>query len=75
MEIQFVICSQSISIDQATSRLSLFNVLDNLTVPAFPVWIPELTIVASILRSPTDSMEVKATIGCGLASKSSGEMR
>jgi hypothetical protein len=50
MKVQFSVCAQSIAIDQLTSRLSIFNVLDQINLPAFPVFIPELTFVALVRR-------------------------
>jgi hypothetical protein len=50
MKVQFSVCAQSIAIDQLTSRLSIFNVLDQISLPAFPVFIPELTFVALVRR-------------------------
>jgi hypothetical protein len=57
MKVQFSVCAQSVSIDQLTSRLSIFNVLDQITVPAFPVFISELTFVALLRREHEEETE------------------
>jgi len=65
MKVQFAVCAQSIAIDQLTSRLSIFNVLDQVAVPAFPVFIPELTFVALIRREQEqdhDQLKCQLTI-------------
>jgi hypothetical protein len=57
MKVQFSVCAQSIAIDQLTSRLSIFNVLDQINLPTFPVFIPELTFVAIVRREQEQDAE------------------
>lgn len=57
MNVQFLLCAQSISVDQQTSRLSVFNVLEQINVPAFPIFIPELSLVALVRKEDGDDAE------------------
>jgi hypothetical protein len=40
----FMIPSESLSIDQASNRLSLFNVLEQVNLPRFPAIVPQLCV-------------------------------
>ena len=74
MKVQFAVCAQSIAIDQLTSRLSIFNVLDQVSVPTFPVFIPELTFVALIRRQQElDNEQFKCQLTITKQGKKSGE--
>jgi hypothetical protein len=57
MKVQFSLCAQSISIDQFSSRLSVFNVLEHVIVPSFPIFFPELTFVALVRADDRDDLE------------------
>lgn len=50
MNLIFLIAAESVSVDQSTNRLSLFNVADEMLAPAFPTVIPTLSVVALITR-------------------------
>ena len=71
MKVQFSVCAQSIAIDQLTSRLSIFNVLDQINLPAFPVFIPELTFVALVRREQEQDGEM---FKCHLAIAKQGKL-
>ena len=52
--LQFFALAQGIAIDQITNRLSLFNVLDDLTPREFPAVIPRLVAVSAWRLQPED---------------------
>lgn len=60
MEARLVICAQSLSIDQRTNTLSLFNIVEEVSAPSFPLVIPYMSVAVMLLRSaeepsaPTD---------------------
>lgn len=45
--LEYFIVAESISVDQHTNRVSLFNVVEQLTAPEFPVIIPQLVAVTA----------------------------
>jgi hypothetical protein len=49
-----ILCSEGVSVDIATKSVSVFNIIERITVIGFPVMIPSLCIVAIIERSPSD---------------------
>src|SRR5689334_5142896 len=52
--LEYFLAAESISIDQATNRVSLFNVIDELGAPGFPIWVPTIYTVACLERAPGD---------------------
>ena len=48
MKIQFALCAQTVTVDRASNRLSLINVIDLLPVSNFPHFIPGLAFVCLI---------------------------
>jgi hypothetical protein len=65
MNVQFSTCAQSVSIDQFSSRLSIFNVLEHVIVPTFPVIFPELTFVA-LVRGDDGELQSASSPRCTL---------
>jgi hypothetical protein len=61
MRCLFFICSESVAIDAATSRLSIYHVTEELTATSFPVLVPQLHIVAMLERTLQDSATFMAT--------------
>ena len=51
MRVRFVTCAESVSLDARRNALSLFHLIEEMTVPAFPVVIPQLSIVALFERA------------------------
>lgn len=45
--LEYFLVSESISVDQATNQVSLFNVLEDVQSTAFPIVLPHLAVVAS----------------------------
>jgi hypothetical protein len=50
VRLQFVLISQSAAVDRFTNRLSLFNVIEALQSPRFPILIPEIVVVVALRR-------------------------
>jgi hypothetical protein len=52
-----VIVSESASIDKETGNVSIFNIFNNLSAPAFPVIMNKIVITVIIERDDGDSTE------------------
>jgi hypothetical protein len=52
-----VIVSESSSIDKDTGNVSIFNVFNNMSAPAFPVIMNKIVITVILERSDEDSIE------------------
>jgi hypothetical protein len=52
-----VIVSESASIDRDTGNVSLFNILTNLSAPAFPVVMNKIVVTVILERDDGDSLE------------------
>jgi hypothetical protein len=51
MNLRFLTASESTAIDSRTNALSLFNVLEEILSPSFPVLIPKISIIALLERT------------------------
>ena len=52
--LEYFIVSESISVDQRTNRVSVFNVVDELQVSQFPATIPQVVATSAWNREPSD---------------------
>jgi|SRR6185437_6696152 len=50
MKLQLAICAQGVSIDRLTNRLSIFNLLETIEAPRFPVFLPEVVFLVLLRR-------------------------
>jgi hypothetical protein len=50
----FAICAESVAIDGATNRLSIFHILERLQATSFPILVPRLTFIAMFERQPSE---------------------
>jgi hypothetical protein len=53
MRVQFALCAQSASVDRASNRVSIFNVIDHIPATSLPIIIPSVTFV-SIFENEKD---------------------
>jgi hypothetical protein len=65
MEVSFLLCAESAVVDSTSNKLTIINVVEELSAAGFPAVIPTLTIVALISRKKTEAekppMRVVAT--------------
>jgi hypothetical protein len=50
MRVQFALCAQTASVDRASNRISIFNVIDHIPATTLPIVLPAITFV-SILET------------------------
>jgi len=53
MRVQFALCAQAASIDRASNRLTILNVIDHIPATSLPIQLPVVTFVA-IFESDQD---------------------
>jgi hypothetical protein len=58
MNIRFVICANSVAVDQRHNSLSIFHAIEEWNVPAFPFVIPYMVVVSLLDRSPEEPDEL-----------------
>lgn len=52
---RFALCSSRVIRDADENRISVIDLLEDITVPAFPVVIPRLSLIWSVSREPGDA--------------------
>ena len=62
MKLVFAVLAQSVSLDQMTGRLSLFNLVEGIQAPRFPTVLGELVFVAVLRREAADQNRFDATL-------------
>jgi len=78
MNARFLLCAESIAVDQRRNSLSLFHIIEELNIAAFPIAIPYMAVVAMFdrtLEEPSDPEGVELTIFLGNQEISRGAMR
>jgi hypothetical protein len=53
MKVQFALCAQTASVDRASNRLSIFNVIVHISTPSLPLVLPLVTFF-TILETERD---------------------
>ncbi len=69
MKVILAAAALSVSIDRFTNRMSLFNVVEQINSPSFPLWMPEISFVVAILRGEGDPQEFTAKTELRLGDK------
>jgi hypothetical protein len=54
MRIVLFACAESAAVDQATQRLSIFHVLEEISSPVFPAAYPQFTMIVMASREQTE---------------------
>jgi len=72
MKLVFAVLSQSVSLDQMTNRLSLFNLVEGIQAPHFPTVLAEIVFVAIIRREAADENRFNATLTVRIAETTIG---
>jgi hypothetical protein len=67
MMLQFAIVSQSAAVDRFTNRLSLFNVIEAIQSPRYPVILTECAVVIMLRRSDNEPNIFDSTITLNIA--------
>jgi hypothetical protein len=62
MRVQFALCAQTASVDRASNRLSIFNVIDQFPASVLPIVIPAITFVSIIESDSDDNVNVKGIL-------------
>jgi len=50
MKASFFLCADTAVIDKSSSQISIFNVLEQINTPTFPVTLPQFSVVATMDR-------------------------
>lgn len=59
MELTLITCASGISVDQQHNTLSLFNIIEDVNSPSFPMVIPSMVFVGMVTKSPDEPNEVR----------------
>jgi hypothetical protein len=62
MKVQLALLAQSASVDRFSNRLSVFNLIESLESPSFPIFIPEAVFVSVLRREEGDPTVSDATL-------------
>lgn len=62
MKVQFALCAHTASVDRATNRLSIFNVIDQFPASVLPIYIPSIAFVSVIESDRDESPNVKGVL-------------
>lgn len=56
-KLEYFLISESVSVDQRTNRLSIFNVIESVNTYKFPLIIPTLAAVVSLVKEEEDQLK------------------
>jgi hypothetical protein len=60
MRVLLAVCAAGASVDRFSNRLSIFNVMEEIPSPTFPVWIPEMTFVVVLRKENNEPPQFQA---------------
>lgn len=58
MEALFLICAEGVAFDQHKNTVSLLNIIEELSLPAFPAAIPSFSVASLIVREASEATDV-----------------
>jgi len=61
MNVALAVCAAGSAIDRFSNRLSIFNVIEQIVSPSFPVWVPEMTFAVVLRRGEQDPQRFQAS--------------
>lgn len=50
MRVMMAVCASAALVDRFSNQLSIFNVLEQIAAPGFPIWIPQITFIVTLQR-------------------------
>ncbi len=56
MKVHYITCATSSSLDTSSNQLSLFHILDEISGPAFPLFLPSFCVAALFEREAKDAV-------------------
>jgi hypothetical protein len=68
MELRFIVCAQSVTVDQRHNTLSLFHLVEEWSIPSFPFVMPPTTLIGLFERTldePNEPDRIEVVIRFG----------
>jgi len=62
LRVQIAVLAQTVSVDRFTNRVSIFNLIDAIESPRFPLFIPELAFFALLRKESNDPEQFKVRV-------------
>jgi hypothetical protein len=62
VNVLFALCAAGVSVDRFSNRLSIFNVLEQIASPGFPIWLPEVTFVVGLRREDNEEQRIEGHV-------------
>ena len=74
MQLSFILCAESAVVDRTTNKLSIYNIIEQVSSPIFPAAVP-MTLVAQFTRTKreNDQQKMKLTFSLDNMTKPLGE--
>jgi len=66
MKVQFALLAQSVSVDRFSNRLSIFNVMESIETPSFPIFVPEPVYLSLLRKEEGDPNICEATLSMSI---------
>jgi hypothetical protein len=57
MRARFLLCCESAAVDRRRNTLSVFHIIEDFNVPAFPVVVPQMCVVTLLQRAAEEPVE------------------
>lgn len=57
MDAKFLVCADSVAVDQRRNTLSIFHILEDFASPSFPFVVPRIAVVAHVVKEPEEPDE------------------
>lgn len=62
MKVRLALCAEGSSVDKATNKLSIFNVIDKMNSMTYPLFMPKLCFVFAVDREENENLPTSATL-------------
>lgn len=62
MKLKYILCAELCSVDGVSNKLSVFNLIEHIVAPAYPIALPFISIVFSVERTPDERPKCEVNI-------------
>jgi hypothetical protein len=60
VRVVLAVCAVGVSVDRFSNRLSIFNVMEGISSPSFPVWLSEISFIVVLRKENDEAANLRA---------------
>lgn len=62
MIVRYIMCAELASVDVFSNKISMFNIIEEINSPSFPVSVPSLAVIVGASKQENDPREINSRV-------------